>query len=57
MIFDELDKPVREIVGGGLLSVLNVIFEGNTTVCKDYRDNFQEYWKVEQEHHDQLKVP
>ena len=55
-IVKELDKPVGETVSRGLLVKLNSILEGNTRVNKDYRGNFQEYWKVKQEHHNQLKV-
>ena len=50
----ELDKPVGEIVSRGLLSELDSILEGNTSISKDYHCNFQEYWKVKQEHHNQL---
>ena len=56
LIVHELDKPVGEIVGGGLLSELDSILEGNTRVVKDFRINLQEYWKVKEEHHNRLKV-
>jgi len=55
-IVKELEKPAGEIAGGGLLSELNSILEGNSTVNKDYRGNLEQYWKVKQEHHNQLKV-
>ena len=56
LIVHELDKPVGEIAGGGLLTELDSILEGNTRVGKDFRGNLQEYWKVKEEHHNRLKV-
>jgi hypothetical protein len=35
---------------------LHSILEGNRTVNKDFRGNRDMYWKLKQEHHDQLKV-
>ena len=51
MIANELDKPMEEIVGEGLLSVLNFILERNTSFNKEQRSNLHDYWKVKQEHH------
>ena len=46
MIVNELDKPTGEIIGEGLLSIL----EGNNSFNKDLRGNLQEYGKVKQKH-------
>ena len=56
ILVKELDKPSGEVVGGGLLNELNSILDGNRRVNKDYRGNVGQYWKVKQEHHNQLKV-
>ena len=54
-ITNTLDNPAGE-VRGSLLAELNSILEGNRLVNKEFRGNRAEYWKMKQEHHDQLKV-
>ena len=51
-----LEKPSGGISGGSLLAELKSILEGNRSVNKDFRGNRDQYWKLKQEHHDQLKV-
>lgn len=56
LVTDELECPPRGIEGGGLLNELDAILEGNRRVNEDFRGNRDMYFKVKQEHHNQLKV-
>lgn len=51
-----IDQPAGGLSGGSLISELNTILEGNRIVNRDFRGNRVQYWKLKQEHHDQLKV-
>ncbi|XP_046446158.1 separase-like [Daphnia pulex] len=51
-----IDEPAGGLLGESLLAELHSILEGNRTVNKDFRGNRDMYWKLKQEHHDQLKV-
>jgi hypothetical protein len=51
-----IDQPAGGLSGESLLAELHSILEGNRTVNKDFRGNRDMYWKLKQEHHDQLKV-
>ena len=50
-----LRRPAGE-VRGSLLAEMNSILEGNRLVNKEFRGNRDQYWKLKQEHHEQLKV-
>jgi len=50
-----LENPIGE-VRCSLLAELNSILEGNRLVNKEFRGNRDQYWRLKQEHHDQLKV-
>ena len=56
LITSDLEAPTQGIESGGLLSELNSILEGNRRAYKDFRGNREMYFKVKQEHHNQLKV-
>ena len=51
-----IDPPAGGLSEGSLLAELHSILEGNRSVNKDFRGNRDQYWKLKQEHHDQLKV-
>ena len=51
-----LDRPSGSISGGSLLAEFKSILEGNRSINKDFRGSRDQYWKLKQEHHDQLKV-
>ena len=53
---NELGRPTKGIECGGLLSELNSILEGNKVINKDFCGPRETYFKVRQEHHNQLKV-
>lgn len=55
MLTSTLENPAGE-VRGSLLAELSSILEGNRLVSKEFRGNREQYWKMKQEHHDQLKV-
>lgn len=52
----QLERPSGSISDGSLLAELKSILEGNRSVNKDFRGNRDQYWKLKQEHHEQLKV-
>lgn len=51
-----LDPPPGSMSGVSLLAELKSILEGNRSVNKDFRGSRDQYWKLKQEQHDQLKV-
>lgn len=51
-----LEHPSGSISGGSLLAEFKSILEGNRSINKDFRGSRDQYWKLKQEHHDQLKV-
>lgn len=51
-----LPRPATNLACGNLLTELNSILEGNRSVNREFRGNREQYWKLKQEHHDQLKV-
>lgn len=51
-----IDQPAGGLSNGSLLAELNTILENNRIVNRDFRGNRAQYWKLKQEHHDQLKV-
>ena len=55
-LIKSLDPPPSTMSGVSLLAELKSILEGNRSVNKDFRGNRDQYWKLKQEQHDQLKV-
>ena len=50
-----LERPAGE-VRGSLLAEMSSILDGNRLINKEFRGNRDQYWKLKQEHHEQLKV-